>query len=448
MAPTYATIPTTPDADEESLLVNAAKTKKPLLRLAGAALVVAFALGATVAYVAPSKSGLPSATAVAAFKSNSRQCVSIADGINDKQCPTNCDEDTECDWCDTLYQVKGNVEGTFECGGSGPRDRFLDVECHGVGSCRGETSGVDLRVPDFDLKLSCKDISACGEGVVSTGGDLNLDCDDHACHYTHFTSTGPLVAECIGSYACRGHASMEATFSSETSIDITCKGRHACAFATLRAPQVTLTCGNDVYNEVCEGIRIPDSTICTCTGNACPPECPAKESRVPMMALDAVSPAGADAATAVAAKSATYVEEELLCVPDSVGGCTELIHRGSGPTQQDPWDQCSKYNAPPTNQYPCWLPMPMLDQREPCQKFCLDLVAKYPASPCYVACVQNCGRTEGPIESNPLVQPDCNFDPQRPGRCKGKKTTFYHQTRWNGLVDCSVGMDDVTWTPF
>ena len=167
-----------------------------------------------------------------------------------------------------------------------------------------------------------------------------------------------------------------------------------------------------------------------------------------MMALDAVSPAGADAATAVAAKSATYVEEELLCVPDSVGGCTELIHRGSGPTQQDPWDQCSKYNAPPTNQYPCWLPMPMLDQREPCAKFLADLNAKYPASPCYVAALQNCGRTEGPIESNPLVQPDCNFDPQRPGRCKGKKTTFYHQTRWNGLVDCSVGMEDVYWTPF
>ena len=143
------------------------------------------------------------------------------------------------------------------------------------------------------------------------------------------------------------------------------KGRHACAFATLRAPQVTLTCGNDVYSEVCEDIRITDpSTICTRTGNACPPGCPAKESRVPMMALDAVSPAGADAATAVAEKSATSDEEELLCVPDSIGGCAELIHRGSGPTQQDPWDQCSKYNAHPTDQYPCWLPMPMLDQSQ------------------------------------------------------------------------------------
>ena len=83
---------------------------------------------------------------------------------------------------------------------------------------------------------------------------------------------------------------------------------------------------------------------------------------------------------------------------------------------------------------------------EPCEDIRIpdgSMVAKYPASPCYVACVQNCGRTEGPNE----VQPDCNFDPQRPGRCKGKKTTFYHQTRWNGLVDCSVGMDDVTWTP-
>ena len=159
--------------------------------------------------------------------------------------------------------------------------------------------------------------------------------------------------------------------------------------------------------------------------------------------IDAVSPAGADAATAVAEKSATSDEEELLCVPDSIGGCAELIHRGSGPTQQDPWDQCSKYNAHPTDQYPCWLPMPMLDQSQPCNKFCLDLNAKYPASPCYVECVRNCGRTEGPLE----VQPDCNFDPQRPGRCKGKKTTFYHQTRWNGLVDCSVGMDDAYWTP-
>ena len=145
MAPTYSTIPTTPAAEDDALL-DAPKTKKQLLRLGAAALVVAFALGATVAYVAPSKSsGVPSAAAAAAFKSNSGQCVSIADGINDEQCPTNCDEVTECDWCDTLYQVKGNVGGKFECGGSGPRDRFLDVECHGGSVC----VGVDLRVPDF-----------------------------------------------------------------------------------------------------------------------------------------------------------------------------------------------------------------------------------------------------------------------------------------------------------
>ena len=56
MAPTYSTIPTTPDADEESLLVNASKDAKPRLRLGAAAVVMAFALGATVAYVAPSKS--------------------------------------------------------------------------------------------------------------------------------------------------------------------------------------------------------------------------------------------------------------------------------------------------------------------------------------------------------------------------------------------------------
>ena len=51
----YQTIPTTSTAEDDALL-DAPKTKKPLLRLAGAALFVAFALGATVAYVAPSKS--------------------------------------------------------------------------------------------------------------------------------------------------------------------------------------------------------------------------------------------------------------------------------------------------------------------------------------------------------------------------------------------------------
>ena len=47
MAPTYSTIPTTNDTDEESLLVNASKDTKPRLRLGAAAVVLAFALGAT-----------------------------------------------------------------------------------------------------------------------------------------------------------------------------------------------------------------------------------------------------------------------------------------------------------------------------------------------------------------------------------------------------------------
>jgi len=69
MAPTYSTIPTTPDADEESLLVNASKDAKPRLRLGAAAVVMAFALGATVAYVAPSKS------TTSASLASSQDCV-------------------------------------------------------------------------------------------------------------------------------------------------------------------------------------------------------------------------------------------------------------------------------------------------------------------------------------------------------------------------------------
>jgi len=51
---TYNTVPTS-GADEESQSLLTAKTSKPRLRL-GAAVVIAFAVGATVAYVAPSKS--------------------------------------------------------------------------------------------------------------------------------------------------------------------------------------------------------------------------------------------------------------------------------------------------------------------------------------------------------------------------------------------------------
>ena len=53
---TYNTVPTS-GADEEAQSLLTAKTPKPHRRVAAAALVaVCFALGTTVAYVAPSKS--------------------------------------------------------------------------------------------------------------------------------------------------------------------------------------------------------------------------------------------------------------------------------------------------------------------------------------------------------------------------------------------------------